>query len=196
MDDKYKDMDDAQLIEHYRNGNKDAFNDLVYRWQERIHRFAYRYFADNDEASDITQKTFIKAYYRLDTLKDTGKFSSWIYRIANNICIDETRRNGSKNRDSPENRIENGQLVTDKTPETRLEKNDMEIWMQKALLAIPDDQRTVVILKEYEGLKFREIAEILQESENTVKSRMYYGLKSLRKVFRKWNIEKEALYYE
>lgn len=196
MDDKYKDMDDAQLIEHYRNGHKDAFNDLVYRWQERIHRFAYRYFADSNDASDITQKTFIRAYYKLDTLKDTGKFSSWIYRIANNICIDETRRNGSRKRDSLESWIENGKLVTDKTPESSLEKSDMGIWMQKALLAIPDDQRTVLILKEYEGLKFREIAEILQVSENTVKSRMYYGLKALRKVFKKWNIEKEALYYE
>lgn len=196
MDDKYKDMNDAQLIEHYRRGSTEAFNNLVYRWQDKIHRFAFRYFADNDEASEITQKTFIKAYHNLDSLQDTQKFSPWIYRIANNLCIDETRRNGNRKQNFLENRIERTEPATEKTPESRLEKSELGAWMQKALLAIPDEQRTVVILKEYEGLKFREIAEILRESENTVKSRMYYGLKSLRKVFKKWNIEKEALYYE
>lgn len=189
-------MDDTQLIEQFRSGNTGAFNHLVTRWQKPIHRFAFCYFADSDEAADITQKTFIKAYQNLDSLQDTDKFSSWIYRIASNLCIDETRRNGKRNTNSLESWIDSLEVAAVNTPETKLEKNELGKLMQKALLAIPEDQRTVIILKEYEGLKFREIAHILQESENTVKSRMYYGLNALRKVFKKWNIEKEALYYE
>ncbi len=197
MDELYQDMDDTQLIEQFRSGNTEAFNHLVTRWQKPIHRFAFRYFADREEAADITQKTFIKAYQNLDSLKDSDKFSSWIYRIASNLCIDETRQNGKRKKiNSLESWIEGSEVAAVNTPETKLEKNELGKLMQKALLAIPDDQRTVIILKEYEGLKFREIAHILQESENTVKSRMYYGLNALRKIFKKWNIEKEALYHE
>jgi RNA polymerase sigma-70 factor, ECF subfamily len=196
VDKQYLDMNDSQLIEQIRSGNTGAFNHLVTRWQKPIHRFAFRYFADNNDAADITQKTFIKAYQSLDSLQDTDKFSSWIYRIASNLCIDETRRNGKQKSSPLESWIESSEVAAVNTPETKLEKNELGKLMQKALLAIPYDQRTVIILKEYEGLKFREIAHILQESENTVKSRMYYGLNALRKVFKKWNIEKEALYYE
>jgi RNA polymerase sigma-70 factor (ECF subfamily) len=196
VDKQYLDMNDSQLIEQIRSGNTGAFNHLVTRWEKPIHRFAFRYIADNDDAADITQKTFIKAYQSLDSLQDTDKFSSWIYRIASNLCIDETRRNGKLKISPLESWIESSEVAAVNTPETKLEKNELGKLMQKALLAIPDDQRTVIILKEYEGLKFREIAHILQESENTVKSRMYYGLNALRKVFKKWNIEKEALYYE
>jgi len=197
VDELYQDMDDTQLIEQFRSGNTEAFNHLVTRWQKPIHRFAFRYFADREEAADITQKTFIKAYQNLDSLKDSDKFSSWIYRIASNLCIDETRQNGKRKKiNSLESWIEGSEVAAVNTPETKLEKNELGKLMQKALLAIPDDQRTVIILKEYEGLKFREIAHILQESENTVKSRMYYGLNALRKIFKKWNIEKEALYHE
>jgi len=191
-----EDMNDVQLIEQFRSGNTAAFNVLVTRWHKPIYRFTFRYFADNNEADEMTQKTFIKAYNNLLSLNEAEKFSSWIYRIATNICIDETRRNGRWKTNPLELWIENSELAHSRTPESVLEKNELGKLMQKALLSIPDEQRTVVILKEYEGLKFREIAEILQESENTVKSRMYYGLKALRKVFKKWNIEKEALYYE
>ncbi len=192
--DTYKQMNDADLIDQFHNGNADAFDVLMERWQKPVHRFAYRYFADRDDAAEITQKTFIKAYHNLKTLNQADKFGSWIYRIANNLCIDEMRRNGRRKSTSLENWLDKKEMSTARTPATRLERGELGEIMQKALLTIPDEQRTVVILKEYEGFKFREIADILQEPENTVKSRMYYGLKALRNIFEKWNIEKEALY--
>jgi RNA polymerase sigma-70 factor, ECF subfamily len=189
-------MNDANLIEQFRNGNSDAFNLLVNRWQKPIYRFAFRYFGNPSEADDITQKTFIKAYQKLELLNDAEKFSPWLYRIAAHICIDQARRNDRRKTSPLETWIESSEVATSLTPDVTLEKSELGSLMQKALLSIPDDQRTVIILKEYEGLKFREIAEILDESENTIKSRMYYGLKTLRRVFKKWNIEKEALNYE
>lgn len=190
-------MTDAKLIEEFRGGNIDAFNSLVERWQHRIHRFVYRYFSSHDDAMEITQKTFIKAYRKLHTLEDIDKFSSWIYRIANNLCLDEINRAGRKRSQSldvmkeyPAAKGVNG------SPDLNMQQQELGAILRQALNQLPPEQRIVVIMKEYEGLKFREIAEILEEPENTVKSRMYYGLNSLRTIFEKWNIEMEALHYE
>lgn len=190
-------MNDAQLVEEFRSGNIEAFNALVERWQQRIHRFAYRYFCSHDEAMEITQKTFIKAYKKLDTLDDAEKFSSWIYRIANNLCLDETKRAGRRRLTSMEV-LANHPIAKSITenPDRTIQQQELGTLLQQALNQLPAEQRIVVIMKEYEGLKFREIADILDEPENTVKSRMYYGLTALRKLFEKWNIEMEAYHYE
>lgn len=190
-------MTDTQLVENFRKGDIQAFNKLVERWQHRIHRVAYRYFASHDEAREITQKTFIRAYKKLNTLEEADKFPSWIYRIANNLCLDETKRAGRRRSaplESVKNELLTKSVATD--PERSLEKSELGKILQMALNRLPEEQRIVVILKEYEDLKFREIAEILEAPENTVKSRMYYGLKKLKEIFDQWNINKEALNYE
>lgn len=187
-------MDDSALVEQVQQGNTGAFNVLVERWQTKIYRFAFQFFADGDEASEITQKTFIKVYQKLDTLDEPGKFSSWIYRVANNLCLDELKRAGRRKSSPLEAWVE--QVEGSQTPGTKLETKELSEVLQKAMLTLPDEQRVVIILKEYEGMKFREIAEILEESENTIKSRMYYGLKSLRRVLKKWNIQNEYLNHE
>ena len=190
-------MTDAKLIESFRNGDIQAFNSLVNRWQQRIHRFAYRYFASHDDAKEITQKTFIKAYKKLDTLEDTEKFSAWIYRIAKNLCLDETKGAGRR-RSAPMDALPNNPIAENlsSNPDRLAQQENLESILQLALKQIPTEQRIVVIMKEYEGLKFREIADILDEPENTVKSRLYYGLKKLRTLFEQWNIKLEALRYE
>lgn len=186
-------MDDTQLIRAYCEGDTRAFNMLVERWQHRIHRVAYRYFDSHDEAMEITQKTFIRVYKNLRTLDDRSRFPAWIYRIANNLCLDESKRAGRR-RSSP---IEQAApRAAAKTADGTLEQKECEALLQQALQQLPPEQRLVVIMKEYEGLKFREIAEVLDLPESTVKSRMYYGLRALRGIFDQWNINKEALYYE
>lgn len=187
-------MDDSALVEQIQRGDQQAFTVLMERWQTRIHRFAFRFFADVDEASEITQMTFIKVYQKVDTLDEPGKFSSWIYRVANNLCLDELKRAGRRKSSPLEAWVE--QMEARQTPAKKLETKELGEMLQKALLTLPDEQRVVIILKEYEGMKFREIAEILEEPENTVKSRMYYGLKSLRRVLKKWNIQNEYLNYD
>jgi RNA polymerase sigma-70 factor (ECF subfamily) len=190
-------MTDAQLINKFQNGDIEAFNTLVSRWQQRIHRFAYRYFSSHDEATEITQKTFIKAYKKLDTLDDAAKFSPWIYRIANNLCKDEAKRAGRR-RSAPMKALPNHLKTEDfaANPDRQIVQEELGSILQLALDQLPTEQRIVVIMKEYEGLKFREIAEILDEPENTIKSRMYCGLTKLRTLFDQWNIELEALRYE
>lgn len=187
-------MNDEQLVRQFCGGDIEAFNHLVQRWQHRIHRYAYRYFASHDEATEITQKTFIKAYKKLDTLEDVEKFPSWIYRIANNLCLDEMKRAGRR-RSAPLEAVgaQSADIGRTANPDREMANRELGLMLQLALNRLPEEQRTVVIMKEYEGLKFREIAEILEEPENTVKSRLYYGLKALRKIFDQWNINFEEL---
>lgn len=189
-------MEDAKLVQDFLGGNHQAFNKLIGKWQDRIHHFAYRYFANNDDAAEITQKTFIKAYQKLNTLDDAGKFGSWLYRIANNLCLDELKRVGRKRSTSLEALKTAPQTETESAADSALLRNEALVLLHKALLQLPNEQRMVVIMKEYEGLTFREIAEILDESENTVKSRLYYGLRALKKTFDSWNINKEVFSYD
>lgn len=189
------DMNELMLIKQVQKGDTDAFSRLVEKWHGKIYRFAFRFFADESEAHDITQKTFIKTYQNVGKLKNPEKFSSWIYRIANNLCLDELKRAGRRKSTSLEAYIEqSGALEAEHpAPDAELQNSELGTIIQKALLTLPDEQRTVIILKEYEGLKFSEIADILEEPENTVKSRLYYGLKSTRRVLINWNIKHEYL---
>lgn len=190
-------MNDAKLVEKFRGGDIEAFNRLVERWQDRIHRFAYRYLSSYDEAREITQKTFIRAYKKLHTLEDVDKFSSWLYRIANNLCLDEIKRAGRR-RSAPMKALGPDPIAESlaSSPDRTIQHQQLEVLLQQALSRLPDEQRIVVIMKEYQGLTFREIAEILKEPENTVKSRMYYGLNALRKIFDDWNLKTEELYHD
>ena len=185
-------MNDASLIQLFCDGNNSAFNTLVDRWQPRINRVAYRYFNSHDKAMDITQRTFIKVYKKLHTLDDYTAFRAWIYRIVNNLCLDETKRAGRRRSTGLEELNHHPFTHTDQ----RLQQKEWGALLQRALQELPAEQRMVIIMKEYEELKFREIAAALQISESTVKSRVYAGLRSLRTIFDQWNINQEALYYE
>ena len=193
--------DERPLVEGAIRGELTAFNQLMKSWHKRIFNFAYHYLNDYDEASEVTQQTFIKAYQAIATLKDPGRFGAWLYVIASNGCRAHSRRAGryateSMNAKGVGETSVCGQLPAEENPEKQLLSRDWERLLKRALAQIPEEQRLVIIMKEYEGLMFHEIAEVLSESENTVKSRMYYGLKALRKVLTKWNITKEAIQYE
>ncbi len=188
-------MEDAQLVQAFLAGDAQAFNTLVKQWQNRIHYFAYRYFANKQDAADITQKTFIKAYQKINTLSEPAKFGPWLYRIAKNLCLDEVRRNNSRKLTSIES-IDAATKDNHLAKGSELESEITKELIQKALLELPEEQRLVIIMKEYEGLTFIEIAEILEIPLSTVKSRLYYGLRRLKIIFESWNIKKEDFKYD
>lgn len=192
-------MTDTQLIEKYLSGDISSFNTLVWRWEKPLYNFIYRYIGDLETSKDVTQKVFIKIYKNLCKLREHDKFSSWIYQIAANLCKDELKKISKKNSISFDDINENDcNLVEESTtqPDAKLNQIQLEQLIKQALQFIPEEQRVVIIMKEYQGLKFTEIAEALGEPLNTIKSRMYYGLNALRKVFDRWNINKEVLQYE
>jgi RNA polymerase sigma-70 factor, ECF subfamily len=163
--------DDRQVIERVLEGDTEAFNLLIRRWEKPIYSFIVRMIGDRDEGMDICQDCFMKAYRELRTLKDPDRFSAWLYRIAHNACLSRVRKNYGKkwveldpDAESPHAPVEN------------------RLAVEKALSQLPEDQREVVILKVFQGLKFGEISAIQDAPVSTVKSRLYMAFEKLRSI--------------
>jgi RNA polymerase sigma-70 factor (ECF subfamily) len=182
------------------NGDDNAFNKLVGLWFKRIYNFSYKYFGDYDTAMEVTQSTFITVHKNLHQLRELTSFKPWLYRIALNHCHDEGRKIKQRNVVSLyNNKFGLHEEVAcrvagevDYSPDQKLQRQELAGQILDCLQKLNKDQRVIVIMKEYEGLKFREIAEALDISENTAKSRLYYGLKSLKKWLTEANINLET----
>lgn len=198
-------MHSDSLIVKAKQGDQNAQGKLVQLWYKRIYNYGYKFFLDHDMAMEISQKTFISMCRNLAGLQDCARFKSWLYKIAVNYCREEARKTKNSRSLSFE-KVWNNELEDSprwetssqrhENPERQLQQRELSDILQEALRELNEDQREVVIMKEYEGLKFREIAEVLNISENTVKSRMYYGLETLRKILEKRNINKDTISYE
>lgn len=190
------------LILRAREGNRHAQGKLMQLWYKRIYNFGYKFFFDHDLAMEVTQKTFISMHRNLTHLQDVNRFKSWLYTIAVNNCREELRKKQSRRLVSIPDAGEYGPPMhleaqhRHENPERQLRQAELSDLLQQSLMQLSEEQRTVVIMKEYEGLKFREIAEALNISENTAKSRLYYGLDGLKKILEQKNITKETIGYE
>lgn len=198
-------MHSETLVARAKSGDQSAQGRLVQLWYKRIYNFGYKFFMDHDLAMEVSQRTFISMCRNLPNLQDPARFKSWLYKIAVNYCREEVRRKkGNRSlsfdlvwrRDAEESPLweSSGQRQDD--PERQLRHRELSDILQGALAELSDEQREVVIMKEYEGFKFREIGEVLNVSENTVKSRMYYALDTLRKILERKNINKNTIGYE
>jgi RNA polymerase sigma factor (sigma-70 family) len=170
------------LIDKSQRGDQQAFGKLVGLWFKRIYNFSLKYFGDHDLAMEATQQTFIAVYRKLGSLRKADSFRFWLYKVALNICREEERRMKKRSWLSLfgyGGNPEPTEYVFE--PEREYQKLENEEMMARLLRSLPEEQRTVVIMKEYEGLKFREIAEALGIPENTAKTRLYNGLNNLRK---------------
>lgn len=198
-------MQTDALIARAREGDKNAQGRLVQIWYKRIYNFGYKFFFDHDLAMEVAQKTFISMHKNIGALQEVTRFKSWLYTIAVNYCREELRKKKAA-RSMSINELRPGEHEESfrwelsssrrENPERQLRHSELSDILQKCLMELSDEQREVVIMKEYEGLKFREIAETLNISENTVKSRMYYGLDGLKKILERNNITKETIGYE
>ena len=174
------------LVELALQGDTACSSELFERWWQRIYGFICRYVGNPDEAQDLTQDTFAKAYKNLDRLSDPKRFSSWLYTIALNECRMRFRKwNKIRLVPLPEEQSEAVPVALrdgEASPEKQLAgKEDIEI-LKAAFDELPEEQREVILMKEYRDLKFHEISEILDIPLSTAKSRLYLGLKTLRKL--------------
>jgi len=191
-------MTDAKLLIQFKMGNVQAFNMLVKRWECPIYNFTLRYIGDADEARDICQKTFIQAYRNLPKLRDPDKFTAWIYQIALNTCKDASRKRTLLSFDTLQDNADPILPSTAPTtfPDALAHQQNVRDLLNRALQTLPEEQRVVIIMKEYQGLKFTEIADTLKTPVNTIKSRLYYGLTALKKTFDQWHITEDMMRYE
>jgi RNA polymerase sigma-70 factor, ECF subfamily len=182
---------DEDLVARSRGGDLESFNQLILRWERPIYALAYRVIGREEDARDVVQETFLRAFRALPGFKGQAKFSSWLYRIALNLCRDWIRRR----RRSPLVELPEGvdpiELATERGPVETVEdlasRKELSEAVAQAMSLLPEEQRTAIILKEYHGMTFQEIADLQGCPLSTVKTRLYQGLSVLRR-----NLEKSG----
>lgn len=176
---------DEELVALSRSGDVDSFNQLIVRWERPIYALAYRVLGHEEDARDVCQDTFLRAYRALPGFKGQAKFSSWLYRIALNLCRDWIRRQRRtpvsqmpEDLDPSEVGIDTGRV---ESIEDLVARREMSGIVEEAMRSLSEEQRTAIILKEFHGMTFQEIADMQGCPLSTVKTRLYQGLSQLRK---------------
>jgi RNA polymerase sigma-70 factor, ECF subfamily len=174
------DDDDQHLVARCLKGDRDAFAELVVRYQRPIYHMAYRVLGNVEDAREITQGVFLKIAERLDEYDPRFKFFSWIYRITINASLNLRRRNGREELHGEE--LEVADSGAD--PEASMSAAQQSARIQKALMELKLENRVVLTLRHFGDCSYREIGEILDLDEKTVKSRLYEGRQQLRSVLK------------
>jgi len=177
-------------IKQVIKGDQDAFADIVEIYSNSIYQLGYRMLGNRHEAEDIAQEAFIRAYVNIKSFNQDLKFSTWLFRIATNLCIDRIRKKKPDYYLDAEVSGTDGltmysQLSSDTPlPETELESLELQESVQKEILKLPEKYRSVIVLKYIEELSLNEISEILDLPLGTVKTRIHRGREALRQQLR------------
>lgn len=186
---------DEELVVQSLNGDTRAFGDLAKRWEGSLYRFALRTLGDPDEARDVCQDALIKAYENLPRLREASKFKSWAHHIVLNLCRDRYRKNRGTQvtleDTSPLELVEGG--VRTGASDFGAEQVSRQSVLAEILSGLPEEQRTALLLREYHGLNSKEIAEITGVPAATVRTRIFYGLKGVRKAVTQRGLQLEDL---
>ena len=176
---------DEELVALTVQGDVESFNQLVLRWERPIYALAYRVIGREEEARDVVQETFLRAFRGLANFRGQAKFSSWIYRIALNLCRDWIRRERRAPVSQAPEGVDLADLAAERGPAESIEdlvaRHDMSRTVARVMEQLPEEQRTAIILKEYHGMTFQEIADLQGVPLSTVKTRLYQGLSVLRR---------------
>jgi RNA polymerase sigma-70 factor (ECF subfamily) len=187
---------DEELMSSCRDGDEAAFEILYRRYEKPILSFIYRIVVSAADAEDLCQETFFKVVQAKKTYKVSGKFKTWLFRIALNLCRDRIRRMKFRSHESLDGPVisqecqdiqpHKGLFDPSSDPAKRVEAEEMKVLVQKAFATLPENQRTVIVLKEYHALTFSEIAEIMQCPIGTAKSLSYRGHQKLLEILSKY----------
>jgi RNA polymerase sigma-70 factor (ECF subfamily) len=177
---------DEELVSRSIAGDTESFDQLILRWERPIYALAYRQIGREEDARDIVQDAFLRAFRALPGFKGEAKFSSWLYRITLNLCRDFMRRaRRAPFAPTPEGRdvedMASAERSTAESIEDVLTRQDLSRHVARAMGTLPEEQRSAILLKEYHGLTFQEIAELQGCPLSTVKTRLYQGLTMLRR---------------
>lgn len=197
---------DASLVSRVLTGDAGAFNVLAHRWQKPLYNFVYRYTGHIEEAEDVCQEAFTRAFAQIDRLREPERFGSWLHAIAYRLCQDRGRRRRRRIELSTEEMAESGvdpaTLIEDRgergdghpaDPSGLAEVNELGELLRRSLQRLPEEQRVAIVLREYQGYTAAEIGRLLDVPVATVRSRIFYGLKGLRRMFSHNPISQELL---
>lgn len=185
--DKLCKLSDEQLVKNYANGDSDAFDTLLARYQQKIYSYILFLVHDDEVADDLFQETFMKAIVtiRQGRYVESGRFSAWLTRIAHNLVIDKYRQDRNSNvisNDASDADLFNDASLSDITVEMKMITEQSLTDVGRLLKKLPDNQKEVLYMRFYQDLSFKEIADATGVSINTALGRMRYGLINLRKM--------------
>jgi len=182
---------ETSLIEQAQNGDRNAFGELVRRHYQGVVLVVYRMCGDTGLAEDAAQEAFMRAWVNLPSYQPQARLRNWLYRIAVNAALDVLRS-------KPEETLEDEQarMVTDQAagPETALIEKERVALLQQAMTSLPEAARSVLVLREYGGLSYQEIAGVLDVPVGTVMSRLNYARNRLREILRSYTAKTESEY--
>lgn len=198
------DASDEVLMVRYQRGDRDAFALLVRRYNKQVYNFVLRQLRSPALAEDVTQDVFMRLVQNAAEFKHEARFSTWLYAIARNLCIDQLRRLQHRRHPSLDQPVGPdsdsrtlGDSVAAQHPSTSAERSaassEMQASIVRAVDALPEEQREVFLLREIADLPFKDIADITGASENTVKSRMRYALDRLKQALSEFEEYARAL---
>lgn len=182
--------EESAIIAKVLDGDADAFEPLVVAHQSFVYNIALKMLSNPDDAFDISQEAFIKAYRSLKDFKGESSFSSWLYRITANMCLDFMRRNKKRKSASIVYLDDEDELKELELPDTRfdpvteLERKELRGAINDALNLLPEDQRSILLLRELNGMSYAEISEALKLEQGTVKSRLSRARARLAKILK------------
>ena len=182
-------ISDIELVNRTLNGDRSAYQQLVEKYQQRVYAVAFGVLHEREDALDVVQDVLIKAYRKLNRFRGASSFYTWIYRITVNMAIDYRRKRKNIVKIEYDDRIgqeDDTETVTlpgkSEDPAETLHRKEINTMVMDAMKGLPEDQRTVLVLREIEGLAYDEIAKVVGISIGTVMSRLHYGRKKLRDV--------------
>jgi RNA polymerase sigma-70 factor (ECF subfamily) len=169
--------DDREAIEACRQGEREAFDRLVERYQRDVYRLCYRYVNNHQDANDMAQEAFLKAYRALSKFRGESAFSTWLYRIAVNTCLNFRAARRAPQEELSEHLADGAAGVAE-----RLQADEQSARVREAVARLPEKQRATLILKIYHDLTHEEVARVLGASVGTVKANLFHALGNLRKL--------------
>ncbi len=181
-------QEDVQLIERIKSGETEAYGELVNKYQDRLFNTCWRISGHLEDARDLTQEAFLKAYEKLPTFRDQSSFYTWIYRVAVNLALSHRRTNKRRRLiigdqaagTQAEQLAERATQSKDDCPDQVADQAELQQTIAHALQELDDQHRAVVVLRDIEGFGYEEIAEILEIPQGTVKSRLHRARMTLR----------------
>jgi len=182
--------DDNELIEKFQDGDNAAFDALFTRYQKRTYRLVQRFVSNPEDASDLTQDAFIRAYQGLGDFKSQCQFYSWLYRITVNLCIDFLRKKSRSevllydSHESGESPMASIADLRSESPAKAVENKELRVHIRKAVRRLPPKQRQIFILRHWHGLSLKDIAATVGRSDGTVKAHLLHAHRNLRKHLR------------
>lgn len=181
------------LVERAASGDKDAYRILVEKYQNRAYSLVLSIVGGREDAEDIVQESFVKAYISLKNFRGESSFYTWIYRVAYNMAIDFRRRVSRRNGVVTEPRLNDQNesvqvegVAQDGDPEKSAERKQLAATLDEAMAQLSEEHRAVIVLREIEGMSYAEIADVLGVSQGTVMSRIHYAKKHLQKALKEF----------